>query len=50
MDEGLLVLDESRRVLLANPVMCELLGLPPKTGGPPGQPGAPRKRPVSNPH
>jgi len=28
LDEGLLVLDESRRVLLANPIMCELLGLP----------------------
>ncbi|RZK96487.1 MAG: HAMP domain-containing protein, partial [Hymenobacter sp.] len=28
LDEGLLVLDESRRILLANPVMCELLGLP----------------------
>ena len=28
LDEALLVLDESRRVLLANPVMCELLGLP----------------------
>ena len=30
LDEGLLVLDESRRVLLANPVMCELLALPPE--------------------
>ena len=30
LDEGLLVLDEGRRVLLANPVMCELLGLPPE--------------------
>ena len=29
LDEGLLVLDEGRCVLLANPVMCELLGLPP---------------------
>lgn len=29
LDEGLLVLDESRQILLANPVMCELLGLPP---------------------
>ena len=29
LDEGLLVLDENRHVLLANPVMCELLGLPP---------------------
>jgi len=28
LDEGILVLDESRRILLANPVMCELLGLP----------------------
>ena len=28
LDEGLLLLDESRRVLLANPVACELLGLP----------------------
>ena len=29
LDEGLLVLDESRQIILANPVMCELLGLPP---------------------
>jgi NtrC-family two-component system sensor histidine kinase KinB len=29
LDEGLLLLDESRHILLANPVMCELLGLPP---------------------
>lgn len=29
LDEGLLVLDENRHILLANPVMCELLGLPP---------------------
>ncbi len=28
LDEGLLLLDENRRILLANPVMCELLGLP----------------------
>ncbi len=28
LDEGILVLDEGRRILLANPVMCELLGLP----------------------
>jgi NtrC-family two-component system sensor histidine kinase KinB len=28
LDEGLLLLDESRQILLANPVMCELLGLP----------------------
>ncbi|SNC77571.1 PAS/PAC sensor signal transduction histidine kinase [Hymenobacter gelipurpurascens] len=28
LDEGLLLLDENRRVLLANPVACELLGLP----------------------
>ncbi|SHL99953.1 HAMP domain-containing sensor histidine kinase [Hymenobacter psychrotolerans] len=28
LDEGLLLLDEHRRILLANPVMCELLGLP----------------------
>jgi len=26
LDEGILVLDESRRILLANPVMCDLLG------------------------
>ncbi|PJJ60436.1 HAMP domain-containing sensor histidine kinase [Hymenobacter chitinivorans] len=30
LDEGLLLLDEHRRILLANPVMCELLGLPPE--------------------
>ena len=29
LDEGLLVLDENRHILLANPVMCELLALPP---------------------
>lgn len=29
LDEGLLVLDENRHILLANPVMCEMLGLPP---------------------
>jgi NtrC-family two-component system sensor histidine kinase KinB len=29
LDEGLLVLDESRHILLANPVMCELLSMPP---------------------
>ncbi|MBD2769442.1 HAMP domain-containing protein [Hymenobacter sp. BT664] len=28
LDEGLLLLDENRRVLLANPVACELLSLP----------------------
>jgi len=28
LDEGLLLLDENRRILLANPVMCELLALP----------------------
>ncbi|MBJ6141977.1 ATP-binding protein [Hymenobacter sp. BT559] len=28
LDEGLLLLDENRQILLANPVMCELLGLP----------------------
>ena len=28
LDEGLLLLDETRRILLANPVMCELLGMP----------------------
>jgi len=28
LDEGLLVLDEDRLVILANPIMCELLGLP----------------------
>lgn len=28
LDEGLLMLDENRHILLANPVMCELLGLP----------------------
>jgi len=28
LDEGILVLDESRRILLANPVMCDLLGQP----------------------
>ena len=28
LDEGLLLLDENRRILLANPVLCELLGLP----------------------
>ena len=27
LDEGLLLLDENRQILLANPVMCELLGL-----------------------
>jgi PAS domain S-box-containing protein len=30
LDEGLLMLDENRHILLANPVMCELLGLPPE--------------------
>ena len=28
LDEGLLLLDEHRRIILANPVLCELLGLP----------------------
>ena len=28
LDEGLLLLDENRTILLANPVLCELLGLP----------------------
>lgn len=28
LDEGLLLLDESRVILLANPVLCELLGMP----------------------
>ncbi|WP_460504158.1 histidine kinase dimerization/phospho-acceptor domain-containing protein, partial [Hymenobacter agri] len=28
LDEGLLLLDEHRTILLANPVLCELLGLP----------------------
>jgi signal transduction histidine kinase/HAMP domain-containing protein len=28
LDEGLLLLDESRHILLANPVLCELLGMP----------------------
>ncbi|HEX8505378.1 MAG TPA: ATP-binding protein [Hymenobacter sp.] len=28
LDEGLLLLDENRRIILANPVLCELLGLP----------------------
>ena len=28
LDEGLLLLDEKRHILLANPVLCELLGLP----------------------
>ncbi|MCI1189491.1 ATP-binding protein [Hymenobacter sp. DH14] len=28
LDEGLLLLDENRHILLANPVLCELLGLP----------------------
>jgi len=28
LDEGLLLLDETRHILLANPVLCELLGLP----------------------
>ncbi len=28
LDEGLLLLDANRRIVLANPVMCELLGLP----------------------
>jgi signal transduction histidine kinase/HAMP domain-containing protein len=28
LDEGLLLLDESRRIILANPVLCELLGMP----------------------
>ena len=28
LDEGLLLLDEKRTILLANPVLCELLGLP----------------------
>jgi len=27
LDEGILLLDESRQILLANPVMCELLGM-----------------------
>jgi NtrC-family two-component system sensor histidine kinase KinB len=30
LDEGLLVLDENRQIILANPVMCELLGLSPE--------------------
>ena len=30
LDEGLLLLDESRRVIVANPVACGLLGLPEK--------------------
>ena len=28
LDEGLLLLDENRHILLANPVLCELLGVP----------------------
>lgn len=28
LDEGLLLLDENRDILLANPVLCELLGMP----------------------
>ncbi len=28
LDEGLILLDESRRIILANPVACDLLGLP----------------------
>ncbi len=28
LDEGLLLLDEQRRIVLANPVACDLLGLP----------------------
>ena len=28
LDEGILLLDENRQILLANPVMCELLGMP----------------------
>jgi PAS domain S-box-containing protein len=28
LDEGLLLLDDNRHILLANPVMCELLGMP----------------------
>ena len=28
LDEGLLLLDENRHILLANPVLCELLGMP----------------------
>jgi len=28
LDEGLLLLDENRRIILANPIACELLGLP----------------------
>jgi NtrC-family two-component system sensor histidine kinase KinB len=28
LDEGLLLLDETRHILLANPVLCELLGMP----------------------
>ncbi len=28
LDEGLLLLDENRRISLANPIACELLGLP----------------------
>ena len=30
LDEGLLLLDESRRIIVANPVACQLLGLPEK--------------------
>ncbi|MBH8557453.1 HAMP domain-containing sensor histidine kinase [Hymenobacter negativus] len=30
LDEGLLLLDENRTILLANPVLCELLGMPPE--------------------
>ena len=28
LDEGLLLLDENRRIILANPIACDLLGLP----------------------
>ena len=30
LDEGLLLLDDSRRIIVANPVACQLLGLPEK--------------------
>ena len=30
LDEGLLLLDENRRIIVANPVACQLLGLPEK--------------------